>query len=343
MHDSVSVKEFGVFIGRFQPFHIGHKKVAEVALKENNKLIILVGSAKATVTKKNPFSFAERKEMIEDALVEYSDRILILPLRDCSYNDDAWVVSVQNTISRVAKEESVRLYGHFKDDSSYYLKYFPQFELAAQPNFFQADATTARVAMFEDNHSDWKKLVPEANHRVIYNFLKSEKYKDLKDNYHFCKDYKESKRWAAFPPVFVTTDTVVTQSGHVLVIERKINPGKGLLALPGGFLQPGKEIYESALSELYEETNLNIPKDKLKGAMADQHIFAHPNRGMNDRGRTVTHAFHFRLPGGGALPTVKGGDDAKEAFWMPMAELAEKEDQFYEDHYAIIQHFISRA
>lgn len=341
-HDSVDVKEFGVFIGRFEPFHIGHKAVAEVALKENKKLIILVGSAKATLGKKNPFTYAERKEMIEDALYEYRDRILILPLRDAKYNDDAWVVTVQNTISRVAKDESVRLYGHFKDDSSYYLKYFPQFELAEQPNFFGADATTVRTSMFEGG-TDWKKLVPEVNHRTLYNFIKSERFESIKDNYLFCKDYKEKKRWAEFPPVFVTTDAIVTQSGHVLVIKRKINPGKGLLALPGGFLQVGKSIFESSIKEVYEETSLPISKERLKAALVDQHVFDHPNRGADDRGRTVTHAFYFRFPGGGALPVVKGGDDAEEAFWLPMAELAELEDQFYEDHFAIIQHFISRA
>jgi bifunctional NMN adenylyltransferase/nudix hydrolase len=337
-----SVKDYGVFIGRFEPFHIGHKAVVEVALKENNKLIILVGSAKTTLGKKNPFNFAERKEMIEDALFEYSDRIMILPLRDSRYNDDQWVVSVQNIISRIAKDDSVRLYGHFKDDSSYYLKYFPQFELAAQPNFFGADATSARISMFEGT-TDWKRLVPEVNHRFIYNFLKSERFQNIKKDYDFCKRYKSEKEWANFPPVFVTTDAVVTQSGHVLVIERKINPGKGLFALPGGFLQADKEIYDSALKELYEETNIPLDKQKLKAALADSHVFAHPNRGVNDRGRTVTHAFYFRLPGGGALPVVKGDDDAKEAFWMPMADLAEHEDRFYEDHFAIIQHFISRA
>jgi bifunctional NMN adenylyltransferase/nudix hydrolase len=66
----------------------------------------------------------------------------------------------------------------------------------------------------------------------------------------------------------------------VLVIERKINPGKGLFALPGGFLQADKEIYDSALKELYEETNIPLDKQKLKAALADSHVFAHPNRGV---------------------------------------------------------------
>jgi bifunctional NMN adenylyltransferase/nudix hydrolase len=57
-----SVKDYGVFIGRFEPFHIGHKAVVEVALKENNKLIILVGSAKTTLGRRIlSISLKERK------------------------------------------------------------------------------------------------------------------------------------------------------------------------------------------------------------------------------------------------------------------------------------------
>jgi cytidyltransferase-like protein len=60
-----SVKDYGVFIGRFEPFHIGHKAVVEVALKENNKLIILVGSAK---------DHPREEESVHISLKERNDR-----------------------------------------------------------------------------------------------------------------------------------------------------------------------------------------------------------------------------------------------------------------------------
>ena len=56
-----------VFIGRFQPFHNGHKAVIDEALKRSDKVIILIGSANLPRSLRNPFSVAERTAMIEGA------------------------------------------------------------------------------------------------------------------------------------------------------------------------------------------------------------------------------------------------------------------------------------
>jgi bifunctional NMN adenylyltransferase/nudix hydrolase len=43
----------------------------------------------------------------------------------------------------------------------------------------------------------------------------------------------------------------------------------------------------------------------------------------------------------GPLPKVKGSDDADHAGWIPLSDL--KEDEFYEDHLHIIQHFLGQV
>ena len=53
-----------VYIGRFQPPHLAHIQIMKQALKEGNQLIVLVGSANQPRTIKNPFTVAERAEMI---------------------------------------------------------------------------------------------------------------------------------------------------------------------------------------------------------------------------------------------------------------------------------------
>ena len=55
-------------------------------------------------------------------------------------------------------------------------------------------------------------------------------------------------------------------------------------------------------------------------------------------GRLVTTAFHFELDTT-HLPQVRGQDDAKEAKWVPLAELSALEDQLFEDHASILDHF----
>jgi nicotinamide-nucleotide adenylyltransferase len=55
-----------LFIGRFQPFHPGHldaiKQISEP------EIIIGIGSSQYSKTTDNPYSFAERKTMIEQNL-----------------------------------------------------------------------------------------------------------------------------------------------------------------------------------------------------------------------------------------------------------------------------------
>jgi bifunctional NMN adenylyltransferase/nudix hydrolase len=43
------------------------------------------------------------------------------------------------------------------------------------------------------------------------------------------------------------------------------------------------------------------------------------------------------------VPSVKGGDDAEHAQWIPISEAMEMEEQFFEDHFHILEHFLGRA
>jgi NAD+ synthase len=58
-----------IFIGRFQPFHKGHLEAIKWILKKEKKVLIIIGSSQEFLTKNNPFSFKERKEMIEESLL----------------------------------------------------------------------------------------------------------------------------------------------------------------------------------------------------------------------------------------------------------------------------------
>ena len=151
--------------------------------------------------------------------------------------------------------------------------------------------------------------------------------------------YKEMWNSSPFPPVFVTVDAVVIKSGHVLVVRRRGYPGKGLLALPGGFINESEFLVDACVRELKEETQIKLPKDELKKRIIDQHVFDHPGRSL--RGRTITHAFCFDL-GKGDLPKVKGDDDAEKAFWMPLRDVFTQEEKFFEDHCHILSYFVKK-
>ena len=75
----------GLYVGRFQPFHLGHLEAIKDVLKEVDELVIVIGSAQYSHNIHNPFTAGERLVMIRRALqeaeVDYS-RLWIVPVPD---------------------------------------------------------------------------------------------------------------------------------------------------------------------------------------------------------------------------------------------------------------------
>ena len=89
----------GIFIGRFQPFHKGHLEAVKYALKEVDRLIIVIGSAQKSHELHNPFTVGERIEMIWRTLkkLRLLNRVLIVPVPDVE-NHSLWVPLVNSLV-----------------------------------------------------------------------------------------------------------------------------------------------------------------------------------------------------------------------------------------------------
>ena len=75
----------GLYVGRFQPFHLGHLNAIKDVLKEVEELIIVIGSAQYSHNSSNPFTAGERLVMIRRALKEAEidlSRLWIVPVPD---------------------------------------------------------------------------------------------------------------------------------------------------------------------------------------------------------------------------------------------------------------------
>lgn len=75
---------YGIFIGRFQPLHLGHEAVIRGALERVETLILVIGSAHMAPTPKNPFTFADREAMITRIFHHeiVTGRLILVPLYD---------------------------------------------------------------------------------------------------------------------------------------------------------------------------------------------------------------------------------------------------------------------
>jgi bifunctional NMN adenylyltransferase/nudix hydrolase len=345
-----------VFIGRFQPFHNSHYEVVKQGLSIAEEVIIVVGSSKTAPNIKNPWTFEQRSEMIRRCLDKDDvKRVHIIGVRDYFNIDNLWIRDIQNKISDfIALSDTVALLGNYKDNSSYYLRCFPQWEFVPARSSKPLNASDIREEMFSQG-----KLPIDKVHPGVYSWLHSYMYEtnptwsDMGDGrsytgemsmrqaeWEFLKNYKE--RWASapFPPTFVTADAVVVCSGHVLVVRRKFDPGRGLIALPGGFVRQSERLQDAAVRELKEETGIRVDKPVLESCIVDSHMFDHPDRSL--RGRTITSAHYIKLKNG-ELPEVRGSDDAASASWMPLMDVMAREQEFYEDHAHIINYFVNRG
>jgi bifunctional NMN adenylyltransferase/nudix hydrolase len=259
---------------------------------------------------------------------------------DTIYNDQAWAVRVQALVAKHTKPgDKVGIIGHKKDDSTFYLDMFPQwgFENVELIEFLSAVNIRDLYFKRDVNMSFIKGVVPESTFNFLVEFKDSSEYEQIIREREFVINYKKQYASLPYPPIFSTADAVVIQSGHILLIKRRAEPGKGLWALPGGYVNAAtdKSVEDAAIRELREETLIKVPAPVLRGSIVRSKVFDAIDR--SPRGRIITHAFFIRLPDG-ELPKVKGSDDAEKARWVPIAEV--RSEECFEDHYEIIQHFL---
>lgn len=336
-----------VFIGRFQPFHRSHAAILSAALNKAANVLVLVGSANAARSTRNPFTASEREVMIRASFPQASAALHIRAIPDYPYLEDLWLRTIQEAVKSVAEPIGARrigLIGHFKDETSYYLRMFPQWTLAEMPNHEGRSSTELRELLFESQGNGTRLVLASALTPAAAEFIEAfqrlPQFAQLVEEHAFIQRYRQQFAASPYPPTFVTVDAVVIHSGHILLVERKAMPGRGLYALPGGFLHAGERLIDGVIRELKEETRLKLPVPVLKGSIKESRVFDDPQR--SQRGRTITHAFHFDFPSG-ELPPVKGGDDAAKARWLPLADFYALDGIMFEDHWHIVTAFIGGA
>lgn len=90
----------GLFIGRFQPMHLGHLEATRRLAARHAELVVAIGSANVSHTPLNPFTGGERVEMAHAALREAGvPNALVLPLPDVGRNA-IWVSHVASLVPR---------------------------------------------------------------------------------------------------------------------------------------------------------------------------------------------------------------------------------------------------
>lgn len=87
----------GLYLGRFQPYHLGHHEVLKKIATEVGEIIIGIGSAQISHEIENPFTAGERVLMVSRAIEELGIKHYVIPIEDIRRNS-LWVSHVMSMV-----------------------------------------------------------------------------------------------------------------------------------------------------------------------------------------------------------------------------------------------------
>jgi 8-oxo-dGTP diphosphatase len=122
-----------------------------------------------------------------------------------------------------------------------------------------------------------------------------------------------------------TVDIVLQRDSTILLVRRMKEPFKGLLALPGGFINEGETAEDAVKREAREETSLEVEPIEILGVYSDP--------GRDPRKHVMSIVFIGLITGG--IP--RAGDDAQDVEWIELDRVEDKELAF--DHRQIIRDY----
>lgn len=147
----------GLYVGRFQPFHLGHLTAVKSILKQVDEIIIVIGSAQYSHRLDNPFTAGERMTMIRLALAEAKidcSRVWIVPVADVHLHM-MWVSALEGYTPRFSVVYSNEpLTRRLFMEAKYKVKAVPFYERKVYAS------THVREKMLRDD--SWQKLVPRS-------------------------------------------------------------------------------------------------------------------------------------------------------------------------------------
>ena len=136
-------------VGRFQPFHNGHRELVQAAIEDCVEVVVGIGSSNAKPGLRNPFTLEERKAMVHAAFP--GAQVVALP---DIHDPPRWADHVLALTGRVDK-----VFGN--DDAT--LALFEDAGVSVvRPGLVERErfeASTIRMQLAEDD-PEWRKAVP---------------------------------------------------------------------------------------------------------------------------------------------------------------------------------------
>ena len=161
-----------LYIGRFQPYHLGHHAVIKGMAAEAEEIIICIGSAQRSHELEDPFTAGERYLMISKSLRDDGiSNFYVVPILDVNWNA-VWVSHVESLIPPVdvVFTNNPLIERLFKEQD-----YNVRVPLLFNRKEYSGSEIRRRIL----NNESWESLVPQAVVAVLKEIDGIKRMKDL--------------------------------------------------------------------------------------------------------------------------------------------------------------------
>lgn len=269
---------YGVVIGRFQPFHEGHKALIYEVLNTHERVVIVVGESPLAFSTRSPIPVSMVQDTIADAFPAYQHRIEFSSLEDQPTNE-LWSYNLDRLIHSYTGSRKAVLYG--SRDS-----FIPAYKGKYPTTYIDVNSGISSTQIRDEK---------------AINFISAD------------TPVADALMWVAgrqYPAVIPTVDVAVFNEQNQLLMIRKANETKW--RLPGGFADPKSSCFEQdAGRELREECG---DLDIGGWALGMHYVGSYKIddwRYRSEKSKIITTLFYAQSQFG----TPKAGDDASEVKW----------------------------
>lgn len=152
----------GLLCGRFQPVHKGHINLIREALNHCDHLIIAIGSAQESGTKRNPFDYETRNELLRRSMRGLGARVTMIPVNDREIlsEDSSWG---KYLIKEVFEQTGVVPTINFSGVEGVRSHWFDEVEIEQMEldrNITPISATALREAILNDDYDAFTQMAP---------------------------------------------------------------------------------------------------------------------------------------------------------------------------------------
>jgi cytidyltransferase-like protein len=244
-------KPYGIFIGRFQPFHKGHEAIINEIIDRGYEPVVIIGSAQESGTEKNPYSAEVRR----DQVLKVFPNVKAYALED-RVEDEDWVRDILRNISYLPGDNLCKFFYYNKpeDRNSEGVHYIPAcfgeencIELTDKK--FNISATQIRHAL---DH------LHDSTIETIYGTTKENKFLKIKED----QGYYYAERLGVDSVAFILYDTARDLYG--LINEYKPPIDRFMVTAFGGSLDSDKHMDYIVQQEVLEEAGYKVSLKDIK-------------------------------------------------------------------------------